>query len=140
MISEFVKLSTIIRSSETSILRTIQKGIPDIRNILITQKLNCCTKLDRLENPAKWLENPGIINWLENQLKNSIRDKNNEENMHFDSNYDKQTNKKNFICLIQLSQLPQNWTKRSLKNMPLEYRKEVVQHLYNCLDKELKFD
>jgi hypothetical protein len=93
-----------------------------------------------LENPAKWLENPGIINWLENQLKNSIRDKNNEENMHFDSNYDKQTNKKNFICLIQLSQLPQNWTKRSLKNMPLEYRKEVVQHLYNCLDKELKFD
>ncbi len=140
MISEFVKLSTIIRSSETSILRTIQKCIPDIRNILITQKLNCCTKWDRLEKPAKWLQQPGIIDWLQNQLKNSIRNQNNEESMRSDSNYDKLTNKKNFICLIQLSQLPQNWTNRSLKNMPLEFRKEIVDHFYDCFDKELKID
>jgi hypothetical protein len=96
--------------------------------------------LDRLEKPPKWLQQPGIIDWLENQLKNSIRDEYNEENMSPDSNYDKHTNKKNFICLIQLSELPLNWTKRSLKNMPLEYRKEIVDHLYKCLDEELKID
>jgi len=91
-----------------------------------------------MERPAKWLQPPGIIDWLEKEFKNSIKINFRRNVSH---NYDDNTsNRKNFICLIQLSQLPENWINRSVKNIPLEYRQQIFDFLFKCLERDLKFD
>ncbi|CAG2172322.1 unnamed protein product [Oppiella nova] len=133
---EYIKLAAIVRSGETSLMYTLPKGIPALKNLLLTQKLNCMSRWDRIEWPAKWTQHPGIITWLERELKHSIKTTliNKYQTIEdMDVGGDKQP--KQLICLIPMSKMPDNWLSRSLKNIPLEYRPQILEFLVQrCKD------
>lgn len=135
-------MSAIVRSTETCLMYTIPRGVPSLRTLLMTQTVDCLSKWDRMERPAKWTQQPGIIDWLEREMKCSF-----ESVIKFRANKlisetpdisDIDGQPKQFICFIPVNSLPQNWLNRSTKNMSDQFKRDIVGHIQRSLRSELK--
>lgn len=121
---------------------TIPRGIPSLRTLLLKERIHCLSKWDRMECPLKWTQHPGIIEWLERELKHSFKSilhlRENKRNEEIDDCLSGCLSKQ-FICFIPLDTLPENWLNRSLRNVPQQYKYKLLEQLPNNLKNDLKF-
>lgn len=85
-------------------------------------------KWDRLENQPKWLCPPGIIDWLKQQMEDKMSGEIQVSSNHMNF-------MKNHFKLIPFKNISNNWTQRSLKNLPSQFRMEIIGFMQNYLHK-----